>query len=121
MQIESFNVRENSLPITEITSIKVKKFDVKESVDEDGVAHSVLKEKVDDDFLDVPFRDFSMTTYVATGEVTRLKYISPVGENSLDVYDRLTGDLEEVSAKINHMEIMNQVAASAEKTEPVSE
>lgn len=121
MVIESFNVREKKVPSSCIEQIKLKKYRVEQNIDSDGVSHSVLVENVQDDFLDVPFREFSMNTYVATGEVTRLHLVSPIHERTLDVYDRVTGDLEEISARIDHMELMDRVSQSAKASEVISE
>lgn len=116
MLTESYNEREKCVPVTDVTRIDVKKFKVKENIDSDGVSHSVLVEDVNDAFLDVPFRDFSMTTFVATGEVTRLKFVSPLGVKTLDMLDRVTDDLSEVSARLDHMELMANVAQQAQQS-----
>lgn len=113
MVIESFNDREKRLPSSDITQIDVKRYQVRDFVDDAGIAHSSVQEVDELGFLDVPFRDFSMTTMVATGEVSRLHFVTPQSDTSLDSFDRVTGDLSEISAKIDHFEAMQAAASSA--------
>lgn len=112
MEINSYNKRETQIPKTDIPRIEVSRYDVKEMLDDSGISHSSVIKQTKDDFLDVPFRDYSMATFVATGEVTRLRFVSPQHDNSLDMYDRITGDFTELSAKVDHMEMMESVKAS---------
>lgn len=115
MVTESYNKREQVVPSSCITSIDVKRYEVKEFLDSDGISHSCVKESNKLDFLDVSFREFSMSTMVSTGEVTRLRFVSPVSDTSLDMYDRINGDFAEISAKIDHLEFMKASAESVVK------
>lgn len=114
MVTESYNKREQVVPSSCITTIEAKRYEVKEFLDADGISHSSVQESNKLDFLDVPFREFSMSTMVATGEVTRLRFVSPQSDSSLDMYDRINGDFAEISAKIDHMEFMKASAENAQ-------
>lgn len=116
MVTESYNVRERCVPSSNITQVLVKHYEVKDYVDEDGITHKSVQEINRVGFLDVPFRDYSMATYQATGEVSRLHVVSPQNDNSLDMYDRISGDLDEISAKIDHFEMMESLKQSSEET-----
>ena len=115
MEIESFNFRERCVPSSNITQILVKHYEVKDFVDDDGIIHKSVQETNRDGFLDVPFRDYSMSTYHATGEVSRLHVVSPQVDNTLDMYDRIDGDLDEITAKIDHFEMMESLKQSTEE------
>ena len=121
MVTESYNVRERCVPSSNITQVLVKHYEVKDYVDEDGITHKSVQEINRNGFLDVPFRDYSMATYEATGEVTRLRVVSPQTDTSLDMYDRIDGDLDEISAKLDHFEMMESLKNSTEvpKEQPV--
>lgn len=114
MQIVSFNTRESFAPVTECSRVDIKRYEQETFVDSEGIAHTSLVEKTNSEFLDVPFRDYSIQSYVATGEINRLHFVSPHSDNSLDLVDRIDGDVSELSAKIDRMEAMAAAASAAD-------
>lgn len=116
MEIESFNVREKCLPKSCITTVSVKQYEERVTLDENGIAHSELVEKTSDDFLDVPFRDFSLQTMQVTGEISRLQFVSPLSTSKLDALDRISGDASELSAKLDRMDALAAAAAASESS-----
>lgn len=113
MVTESYRKREFSAPVIECMRIDTKQYENKVSIDENGISHATLVEKKPDAFLDVPFRDFSMQTMVATGEVTRLNFVGPRFASQLDAIDNINVDAQELSARLDHIEMMESSAASA--------
>lgn len=116
MEINSFNLREKCLPKSCITTVSVKQYEERVTLDENGIAHSVLVEKTIDEFLDVPFRDFSLQTMQVTGEISRLQFVSPLSTSKLDALDRISGDAADISAKLDRMDALAAVAAASESS-----
>lgn len=114
----SHNQRERILPRSEVPVIKMEKFEVRQVLDETGVSHSSVVPVDPVGVLDLPFRTFSMESYIATGEVSRLQFQYPKHVDSLDVFDRVSGDLSELSAKVDHMTLLQSVR---EDSSPLSE
>lgn len=109
----SYNKREKVLPCSDVPVVKVDKFDVRQIMNDDGVVHSEVVPKDVDSILNLPFRNFSMQSYNETGEVTRLQFIKPKQISSFDAFDRVYGDLSEISAKIDHEMMIKEVVSSS--------
>lgn len=117
----SHNQRERILPRSEVPVIKMEKFEVRQFLDETGVSHSSLVPVDSVGVLDLPFRTFSMESYNATGEVSRLQFLYPKHFDSLDVFDRVSGDLSELFAKVDHMTLMQSVREDASPSSEVKQ
>ena len=120
MRILSYNKRETVLPSSDVPVIKVEKFEVRHTLDENGISHSSLNPVGVPPVLDLPFRAFSMQSYNETGEITRLHFMSPMHDTSFDAFDRVSGDLQELSLKVDHMSLMEKAAASSAETKSES-
>lgn len=116
MRTERYFSREASAPVIEIMKVSTKKYDRKVTLDESGISHVTLVERKSEDFLDVPFRDFSMQTMVATGEVARLQFVTPHSVSQLDALDNINEDASELSARLDHLEYMENAAATSKQS-----
>lgn len=110
MLVISHNRREIIVPRSEVPVIKMEKFEVRQVIDDDGISHSSVTPVDPVGVLDLPFRAFSMESYNATGEISRLQFQHPKHVDSLDVFDRISGDLSEISAKVDHMTLMQSIS-----------
>lgn len=117
----SYNEREKVLPCSEVPVIKIEKFEVKQTLDSDGIAHNVLSPVDPVGVLDLPFRAFSMESYNASGEISRLQFQYPKHVDSLDVFDRVNGDLAEISAKVDHMTLMQSIQSDSVSSSDVKQ
>lgn len=113
MRILSYNQRETVLPSSDVPVIKVEKFEVRQTLDDNGISHSSITPVGVPPVLDLPFRAFSMQSYNETGEIARLHFMSPMHDTSFDAFDRVSGDLQELSLKVDHMSLMEKVASSS--------
>lgn len=109
----SHNQRERICPRSEVPVIKMEKYEVRQILDENGISHSSVVPVDSVGVLDLPFRAFSMESYNATGEISRLQFQYPKHVDSLDVFDRVSGDLSEISAKVDHMTLMQSISNEA--------
>lgn len=109
----SHNLRERILPRSEVPVVKMEKFEVRQVLDEDGISHSSVVPVDSVGVLDLPFRSFCMESYNATGEISRLQFQYPKHVDTLDVFDRINGDLSELSAKVDHLTLMQSVRDDA--------
>lgn len=105
----SHNKRELVCPRSVVPVIKMEKFEVRQVLDDNGISHSSVVPVDSVGVLDLPFRNFSMESYNATGEVSRLQFQYPKHVDSLDVFDRVSGDLSELSAKVDHLTLLQSV------------
>lgn len=117
----SHNQRERILPRSEVPVIKMEKFDVRQVLDENGISHSSVVPVDPVGVLDLPFRTFSMESYNATGEISRLQFQYPKHVDSLDVFDRVSGDLSELSAKVDHLTLLQSVREDAPSSPDVKQ
>ena len=113
MRILSYNQRETVLPSSDVPVINVEKFEVRQTLDENGISHSSLTSVGVPAVLDLPFRAFSMQSYNETGEIARLHFMSPMHDTSFDAFDRVSGDLQELSLKVDHISLMEKVVSSS--------
>lgn len=116
MRVISFAERNQNPPAQEVLTIKEVKYK-EDVVFEDGIAKAVLVEDTSEEFLDVHFRDFSLTTMIKTGDVSRLKFVAPRSSGSLDMIDNCALDGAAISSQIDSLEKQAAAAAAASATE----
>lgn len=113
----SHNQREQLLPRSEVPVIKMEKFEVRQVLDDDGISHSSVVPVDSVGVLDLPFRSFSIESYNATGEISRLQFQYPKHVDSLDAFDRVSGDLSELSAKVDHLSLMQSIQSDSKSSD----